>query len=197
MTYIFKTLASVISLYTMLCFIRVILTWFPSLSYSKFAQFLSAVCDPYLNLFRRFTWLRFSALDFSPIIAFAVLIFLSTIFSNMAAQHFISVGGILALLLTMAWEIVSSLLTLFNIFLIIRLLVMLFGRDSNYYSSIWTQIDNSINPIIFRISGVFSGGKPISYKNAIIIAIITLFVIQFGGSYIVRILAAMLRSLTF
>lgn len=197
MTYIFRTLASVISIYTLLCFIRIVLTWIPDLAYSKFAQFLAAICDPFLNLFRRITWLKFSAIDFTPIIAFGVLMFLSTVFNSMATQHMISFGNILAILLTMLWEICSSVLMLFIVFLIIRLIVMLIGRDSNYYGSIWTQIDNSINPFVFRISGVFSGGKPISYKNAIIIAILTLFVVQIGGAYLIHILANMLRGLPF
>ena len=66
---IFSLLAAAISLYTMLCFVRIILTWIPSLNYSKFGHFMATLCDPYMNYFRRFRFLRFGNLDFSPVLS--------------------------------------------------------------------------------------------------------------------------------
>ena len=109
----------------------------------------------------------------------------------------ITLGEILAMILTLAWDVFSSVILLFIVFLIVRLVIMLMRRDSNYYGSIWTQIDNSISPFVFRISGAFSGGHPISYKNALIISILTLLVIYFGGAYIIHILSNMIMTLPF
>ena len=58
--YIFSVLASVVSIYTLLCFVRVMLSWFPGAEYSKFGRVLCQMCDPYLDIFRRFRFLPVS-----------------------------------------------------------------------------------------------------------------------------------------
>ncbi|WP_407424994.1 YggT family protein, partial [Treponema sp.] len=73
MVNLFSILTSVVLIYTILCFIRVMLSWFPGVEYSRFGAVLSQICDPYLNIFRRFRFLRFSAFDFTPAIALCVL----------------------------------------------------------------------------------------------------------------------------
>ena len=53
--------------------LRIFLTWIPNIDwYSQPFKFLSAIVDPYLNLFRRFVP-PIGGLDFSPIIAFFAL----------------------------------------------------------------------------------------------------------------------------
>ena len=55
-------ISQIISIYSILCFARILLSWIPSLSYSKVTQFLAKICDPYLNLFRKLP-LQFASLD--------------------------------------------------------------------------------------------------------------------------------------
>ena len=98
--FIFSLLAGLISIYTMLCFIRIILTWFPSMTYNKFTLFLSRICDPYLNIFRRIQFLRLGYVDFSPAVAVALLVAVSSLVSNIALQQRIYVGGIVASLVS-------------------------------------------------------------------------------------------------
>ncbi|QTQ11100.1 YggT family protein [Treponema parvum] len=191
---IFKLLTSMISIYSFLCFIRIMLTWFPGLAYSRFAQILSSLCDPYLNLFRRLP-LRFGAFDFSPLISFGVLMVASSIFGNLAMSRSITFGLFLVLALNMLLQIINSLITFFIFFLVIRLIILLIRRDS--YSSIWSQIDYSINPLVFKISSLFSGGRPISYKNSLIISIFTLLAFNLGVRYIANILFSLLARLPF
>ena len=68
MIQIFSLLIKGISLYTTLCFVRIILTWIPGLEYSKVGQILSAICDPYLKLIKKIP-LNLGNLDFSPMLA--------------------------------------------------------------------------------------------------------------------------------
>ena len=67
--------------YLVLIFIRIIVSWFRSVPYhpvlSAFLTFVHDVTDPYLNLFRRFippARLGPAALDLSPIVATFVLL---------------------------------------------------------------------------------------------------------------------------
>ena len=65
--------AQFLQIYLILLLIRVLLTWFPSVDWSK-APFsiLSQLTDPYLNLFRSIIP-PLGGIDFSPILAFFAL----------------------------------------------------------------------------------------------------------------------------
>ncbi len=73
MNLLFRTLYTFISLYSLLLFIRILLTWFPNVDWYKqpFAA-LSQVTDPYLNIFRSFIP-PLGGIDLSPILAIFVL----------------------------------------------------------------------------------------------------------------------------
>jgi YggT family protein len=67
--------------YLVLIFIRIIMTWLPRIPYNRYLDmalsFVRDVTDPYLNLFRRFmppVRLGPGALDLSPIVATFVLL---------------------------------------------------------------------------------------------------------------------------
>lgn len=191
---IFRLLAGVISIYTLLCFIRIMLTWFPGAQYSTFGRILCQICDPYLNLFRNLTWFRFSMFDFTPAIALCVLMAASTVCSSLAATGRFSIGGLLSLAITMIWSVISSLIFFAIILLVVRLVVLLTRRDQGTYGGIWEQLDRSISHIIFGISGFFSK-RPMPYKNALIISTVTLIVIWVAGRYLIAMLATILNSL--
>ena len=192
---IFKLITSAITLYSFLCFIRIILTWMPNLSYSRFGQFLSQLCDPYLNIFRRLP-LRFGMLDFSALVAFGVLMMLSTITGNLAMGRLVTIGNFLAIALQTLWGVIASLISFFIIFLIVRLVVFFMKADRGY-SSIWTQIDYSLNPIIFKISGLLFGRRPVNFQNSLITSILIIFAIRLALEYLVRILSGILIQLPF
>lgn len=196
MAYIFQLIAHVVSVYTMLCFIRIIITWLPGVNYSGFGRFLSAVCDPYLNLFSRLR-LRIGNLDFSPAVAIGVLTAASTILDNILRTGRLYIGGIIALLVSMIWSLFSTLLGFLLILLLIRLIVLLVKGSEDYYGSMWAQFDNALNPIVFRISGAFMNGRPVSYRNALILSIVTLVVLIVGGNLLVRVLIGFIAMLPF
>lgn len=168
---LFQLLSSAISLYTMICFVRIILTWIPSLQYSSFGRILSAICDPYLNLFRGLRFLRIGMFDLSPALALCVLIAASSILGNIALTQSFTLGGLLAIVLYLLWSVVSSILGFLIILLTIRLIVLLMRKDG--YGSIWDSLDRTLNPIAFRMTSLFTRGRPTPYKNALILAIVT------------------------
>ena len=103
LSYIFTFLSTLVSIYTIMCFLRIIFTWIPSLSYSKAARFLAAVCDPYLNFFRRIRWLTIGNLDFSPALALCILGAGTSIFGSLARGHVFSFSRILIMIVEALW----------------------------------------------------------------------------------------------
>lgn len=74
-------------------------------------------------------------------------------------------------MLYLVWSVVSSVLGFLILLLIVRLIVLLMRKDG--YGSIWDSLDRSLNPIVFRMTSLFTRGKPTPYKTALILATVT------------------------
>ncbi len=194
--FIFKIIASLLTIYSLLCSIRIILTWIPGIS-NGFTNFLSRICDPYLNIFSRLGIFRFGAIDFSPVISLGLLALLSTISSSLAQAGKITLGFILALIIQMAWNVVSSIIGFLLIVLIIRFVVLLFQNNSYNGSQFWRQFDYVLNPVIYKIIAPFSKGRMVPYKTALLISIISLFVVKFAGSLFIFQLTRLFKMIPF
>lgn len=193
--FIFKLLTTLISIYTLLCIIRIVLTWIPEINYSAFGQFLSKVCDPYLNIFRRLNFLQIGAIDFSPIVAIGVLGISSSLINKMIFYGGFSIGYLLASILQVVWSAISTILTIYNILLLIRLIVSLLKKDNS--SSIWSTLDRIIYPIQSRITGLFFKNKIISNALGLGITLIACIIIQFLGSWLIGNIASLLAFIPF
>lgn len=192
---IFGLLSAVVSLYTMMCFVRIILTWIPSLNYSKFGGFMSALCDPYMNYFRRFRFLQFRNIDFSPILSIGLLVAASNILSSIAVTGRFSIGYLLASAISMLWSVVTSVAGFLIILLIIRLIALFLNKNGG---SLWYNLDNTLNPIVYKIAGIFRGKNTfMAQKTAYIITIIVLSAACFLGSAVFSLIAGLLSTLPF
>jgi YggT family protein len=79
-----NSLANFLNIYLFLIFVRILLTWFPTVNWmNQVASFLSPITDPYLNIFRSFIP-PLGGLDISPILAIIVL--------QVVAQLFVSIS---------------------------------------------------------------------------------------------------------
>lgn len=83
-------LQTLLTVYIVLIFIRILMSWFTRIPYNRYLdvtlRFVGEVTDPYLNLFRRFIpMVRIGpgALDLSPIVAVLVLSILGNIVVNL------------------------------------------------------------------------------------------------------------------
>lgn len=190
--FILRIISAFLSLYSLLCLFRIIITWIPNYSYSKPADILAQICDPYMNLFRGIKWLRFGSFDFSPALALCILGAGSQLFSSLANGGYINLQMILAMILGMFFSILSSLIFFLIILFAIRLILIMINRDSyNTSGFMANQIDSSISPIVYRIARTFAMGRRITYKAALIISIIALLFLQFA----LRILLAFILSI--
>lgn len=196
--FIFNLLSGAISIYTLLCFLRIIMTWFPNLTYSKFTIFLANICDPYLNIFRKIRFLQIGFVDFSPALAIGILVASTSLLNSIALQQRLYIGGILASLVNMIWGLLSSLLWILTIIMGIRFIVLLVSKNGGN-SSIWNMLDSTINPLAYKISSVFSSqkNKYINPKTALGISIIVLILCQLVGSLLFSTIIGLLLSLPF
>ena len=92
-----------------------------------------------------------------------VLIIISSIFKQIARSRSFSPLVILAVIVQMVWSVVSSLLTFFNILLLVRLIAELLDRTQ---SRIWYSVDQVLNPIIYKIPAFFVRRRFIRPKTA-------------------------------
>lgn len=177
---IFGIAATILTIYSFLCFFRIILTWIPGMSYSKAAQFLANICDPYMNIFRGIRWLRMGSFDFSPALGLCLLGAASSLCRMLSNGGTVSIGMILAMAVQVIFSIISSLIVFIIIVFAVRLIVILMNGN-NYNSSgfMLNQLDSSISPLVYRIARTFTIGKTLTYKSALIIAIISLVVVNF------------------
>jgi YggT family protein len=85
-------LNTLLLIYLILIFIRILMSWIPRMPYNRylaaFLKFVTDVTDPYLNLFRRIlppVRIGPGALDLSPIVATFVLIIVGQIVVGLVA----------------------------------------------------------------------------------------------------------------
>ena len=195
--YIFSVLASVVSIYTLLCLVRVMLSWFPGAEYSRFGQVLRQMCDPYLDIFRRFRFLRFSSFDFTPAIGLCVLMALQAFFNSLAIGKAFRISTILSMLVMLVGNIFTSVLGFFAVIILVRLIVYLIIGDGQGSYSIWTAMDRAISPIIFRIAGLVFRNQSISFVKALVTSFIILAVFAVGIAYALGVLGTLISMIPF
>ncbi|MDQ0217159.1 YggT family protein [Peribacillus cavernae] len=74
MLVLFDILLKLIQVYSTVLIIYLLMSWFPNARETTIGRFLSRICEPYLEPFRRIIP-PFGMIDFSPIVALLVLQF--------------------------------------------------------------------------------------------------------------------------
>jgi YggT family protein len=70
--YIFMAANYLVSAYSFLLIIYILMSWIPSSRDTSFGRFLEKICEPYLGFFRKFIP-PLGMIDISPIVALLVL----------------------------------------------------------------------------------------------------------------------------
>lgn len=187
---VLSLLSAIIIIYTILCLIAIFITWIPGAKFTKFGKFISAITDPYLRLFSRRGWLRFGNIDFSPIIAIAILSVLSSILGGITTTGRLYFGGILATILGMIWSVSSSILTIFFLLIFIRWIVLLVNKGQVSTNSAWYQLDLMLQKFVYKIGNTIIKNN-LTYQKALLISWIVLLV----AGVILRILFMILIGL--
>ncbi|MCL2138421.1 MAG: YggT family protein [Treponema sp.] len=182
-----------LNLFSLLVFIRIVLSWFRNIPLGRPVQILAAITDPYLNWWRRRVRVRFGVLDFSVIIAIVFLSFLQTICTRIALHGSVSLGFILVICIDAIWMAISFIIGFCFLVLVLRLIA--YFLNSNMYSPFWQVIDSFSRPILYRINRICFGKRIVRYTTSLITAIILLAVLRIGGHYAIQYLTRYLAIL--
>ncbi|HQC27427.1 MAG TPA: YggT family protein [Treponemataceae bacterium] len=189
-----RLLSFAISIYSFLCLIRLLLSFSPSLQQNSFYAFLTSICDPYLYLFRKLTFLRLNQLDFSPIISLGLLYMLTQMLNTIIAIKRFSLGILLSVIVNFAFSIVNSFLFFLIIILAIRLIFLLLNKDT---SSIWFSFDQFIKPIADFITKKFYKNSFYTFQKSLIISLISFIVFSAILKIVALILVSFFQTLPF
>lgn len=190
-----KILSALISVYMLLLFIRILLTWFQGPYLGKPIHYLVAVTEPYLAWFRRLEFLRTPRIDFSPIAALLVLVIIQNIIATIARLGTITLGIILGLIISALWSAVSFLIVLFIILTIIRLLGLIFRLGEQ--SPFWQTLDLIIQPVVYRVSNLLSGNRTVTYQTGLAVTGGSLIVVSIVLRIVVNMFIQVLMALPF
>ena len=190
---IISILAAVVSLYSILIFIRIIISWFAGAVDSRPVELLCRITDPYIDWWRKMLNLRLGFLDLSPIAGIAALSVLRSILYTISRYERISIGSILALVLMAVWSIASFILGFCVIVLVLRIFAFLTNRDM--YTPFWKIVESIAQPLLYKTNRLIFGNRIGSYLKGIIISTLILTAIWIGGGFLMPLIANLLFKL--
>ena len=196
MELIAKTISALLSVYMVILIIRVMLTWFRTSQSSRFYYYLSAITDPYLNWFRRFSVLRFGMMDFSPIVGFVVLGLVINIFNQIAHYGKITFGLILALFVNGIWSVISFILILFVLLAVIRLISSTIA-PGGFLASLSGGIDSIIEPLTSWVRKTLFRNRFTPYTTQLAVSIGILIAVNIAGRFLFAYLIKLAAGLPF
>lgn len=190
-----RLLSTLVSVYMLIIFVRVLLTWFSGVEYGKIYRILTNLTDPYLNYFRRFKFLRVGTVDFSPIAGLIFLVIVLNILNTLAMYGRISVGIVLAITVQALWSAVSFILTLFIVLIVIRFGAWAF-RVNTVHPFIRT-VDMLITPYLNWVHRTFFSKRFLTYQTGLAIGGAGLLAASLAGSFVFHSLSQILQGLPF
>lgn len=195
MATLMRVLGAFTTIYMILIFLRIMLTWFDAGRLGASYSVLSRITDPYLDWFRRFPALRTESMDFSPVAALAVLSVVNNVFLTIGMYGRITVGILLSMVLSSLWSAAAFVLTFFIIVLALRWLSYTLGRNS--VLPLWRAVDALSKPLLYRINRIIYRDRLVDYRTALVTAAAVLLAARVLLGIAVGILSRLLGRLPF
>ncbi len=196
MATLFSLISFVLLVYTILCCINVLLSWFPGAKFTKFGKAVCSITDPYMNFFSKKGLFRIGYFDFSPVISIGILVLLSSIIGGIVTTGRIFFGGILSTIISMIWSLASSLLGILFLLVLIRWIFLKVNKNQTSSTSIWYSIDGFLQNLASKISSTFNK-KSISYDKQLLITWIVLLAFLLIGTLLFSQLAQLCLRIPF
>jgi YggT family protein len=190
-----RVLGAAVTVYMLLCVLRIFLTWVPRADLGRAGALLGSAVDPFLGAFSRFRFLHVGRFDFSPIAALALLAVLNQVLATLAFAGAITVGGILALLLEALWSALAFVLTFLAIAALARLIA--YAARWNSLHPLWVVVDDMLNPVLFRLTRLVWRDRIVNYLQGLMTGFAILALLRVAGEALVGLLARLLRGLPF
>ncbi len=192
---IMRFVSTLISIYMLIIFIRIVLSWFSGGYYGRVMDWLRAITDPYLNIFRGSRWTQIGRMDFSPVVAIIALGIVSNLASRIAFAGTISFGIVVAMTLQALASAISFFIILFLVLAGIRLISTFFNVDMT--SRFWYALDEILRPLTARLTDKIARGREMSYKQELMVFGVILIAVLILGNLGVDLLSGGLRRLPF
>ena len=190
-----RVLGAAVTVYMLLCALRIFLTWVPRNNIGRAEELLTQAVDPYLGFFSRFRFLHVGRFDFSPIAALAILAVLNQVFATLAFAGAITIGGLIAMGLDAVWSALAFVLSFLSIAALVRLIA--YAARWNSLHPLWRIIDDMLNPILFRVTRLIYRDRIVNYLQGLATGFGVLVVLRLGGEALVNLLDRLLRSLPY
>jgi YggT family protein len=151
----------VFTLLELIVFARVMLSWLPISPWHPAARWLRRIGDPILRPFQR-VLPSFSGIDFSPLLALAVLYVLQQVVHSLLVSGSVSPGYAI---LSVVRQVALGIVIFFCIVLFVRLLLSLFHADP--WHPLVLMVRRFTDPLVRPFAGVMPRGSAIDGGAAI------------------------------
>lgn len=188
-----RILGVLIIAYSFAISLRIILSWFRNLAGDSLYDGLYRITEPYLSLFRNFKFVRMGGLDFSPIIALAVLFVLSDILIRISYLGHIKFFMILGILLQALSSVGFWIFVMLLLVSLIRFLGIVLKK--NQQLPFWSHIDALLYAPISLVLRLFPRKPP--YSQLLLTLILALLVLLIGGYLLVDLLYFLIQLIPF
>ncbi|MGX8685640.1 MAG: YggT family protein [Spirochaetales bacterium] len=186
--------AKLIGLYSMLIWVRIILSWIrsPQLQSNEVYIFLCRITDPFLNIFKPKNFV--GRIDFSPLFALMILNTVKTVLEMIYTYNKITLWLVLAVLINNLWAYIFRYIFLI---VIIMLVVRIFvSRSTTAQSQMWLNvIDRNLNAPVGVVFRLFYSNKQVSDQTLVITSLIFYGAIYIGLKYGIQALTKFLLTL--
>lgn len=191
MQQVFVFLRAVVSVYTVVIVVRILLTWLGGVRLGRAHDLLIAVTDPYLNWFRRNMSIRVGALDFSAVLALMVLSIVARVLDQLARVGAVTLGFVLSILVASVWSVIAFVITLFLILAGLRLVAMLAQLEGG--GRFWNTIEMILNPTLQVVVKPFLRNRFRGYRESLVIFVAVLLGVLLVGRFLVTQLVALIQ----
>lgn len=188
-----RVLSAIVSIYSILCFLRILVSWVPTFDLGRPGELLCAATDPFLDFFSRYIPLHTGDFDFSPILALAALSVLNNILTALAFSGTISLGYILGMLLSAAWSAVAFFISFLAVSALVRIIA--YAARLNSMHPLWMVLDSMLNPVLFRINRLIYRNRIVNYLQSLVTGFAVLILLRVAGEEIVRLFVRLLDAL--
>lgn len=191
-----RVASAFLSVYMIVIFVRIVMTWFQGVTYGRVYAMLASLTDPYLNWFRRNTPIQFGMMDFSPVVGILALGVAQNIFTQLAFAGRVTLGFVLAMVISALWSVISFFVTIFLILGVVRLVGMLAGLDGGG-GRLWMVIEQMVNPPLQAVVRPFLRGRFTNYRDSLLIFCGVLLGGLVAGRLIITLLLSLAQRIPF
>lgn len=188
---IIETVTFFISFYTLFIIVKIAIIWISPKRAADKNNFISKMCDPYLNLFKKLKFTQIGIVDISPLVAVMVLAVINQILTELLTRE-ITIGTVLSLTLSSLWNIFKSFAFFVLLIGVIRYIIMMFtSNKSNSFNNI---CDDFFVPLSSKVASLFIRDSVSNYQKNMTIFIILTVTLLIAGSLAVKFITGYLAG---